>query len=136
MTAVDPTAEHWHDGPEEFVDYGVAGGGWVPTKYLCRENHGAALDRAAEDVERLAEIIGPLFPERAKWSIQPYVGDIAAAVLASDWLRERDADLLDSLATDITAAINEWRDGNRDDRRRRQGLRQALEIVNARRGAL
>jgi hypothetical protein len=26
---------HWHDGPDEFIDYGVAGGGWVPTKWKC-----------------------------------------------------------------------------------------------------
>lgn len=26
---------HWHDGPDEFVDYGVAGGGWASTQWRC-----------------------------------------------------------------------------------------------------
>jgi hypothetical protein len=39
---------------------------------------------------------------------------------------------LQKAADACQAAITQWRDGNRDDRRRRQGLRQAIKIINDR----
>jgi hypothetical protein len=33
---IDPEPPfHWHEGDEEFVDYGVAGGGWTSTQWRC-----------------------------------------------------------------------------------------------------
>lgn len=32
---IDESLRHFHQGLDEFVDYGVAGGGWVPTEYAC-----------------------------------------------------------------------------------------------------
>ena len=64
-----------------------------------------------------------------------HIDNAARAVQPLIAERERQAvrEKLDGVEAAISSAINGWRDGNRDDRRRRQGLRQALEIIAAHR---